>query len=606
MLDIIGHPIGHKSFVVCKKNAYLRSVNLNSCTMAPFRLLPCGISDFKQLRRENLYFVDKTKYLPVMEDTDNFLFLVRPRRFGKSMFLSMLRSYYDINERDNFQQLFEGLWIADHPTKERGKFQILYLDFSQVGGTSEVLEKNFEEYCQIVIKEFAHKYARFYEEGFEESVAGFDSSRAMLSYINAKAKSMEHDLYLIIDEYDNFTNTVLNEEGEAVYHALTHANGFYRDIFKLFKGMFARILMMGVSPVTMDDVTSGFNIASNISLRPEFNMMLGFSEEDVRTMIRYYQSVGMLDGKDEEALIEEMKPWYNNYCFSRKSVDTDPKMFNCDMVLYYLNRVMQTGKSPSPMIDPNTRTDYAKMRKLIQIDALDNYRRNIIHEVTEKGFIIAELKESFDASRLIDRENFISLLFYYGMLTIGGIRGARLRLIIPNNNVRLQYYDWLLREYDRIAHVDVSQLQEVFDRAALDGEWRPMMEHLGKTYEDSSSVRQLMEGERNLQGFMTAMLSLNPYYFAAPEMELNHGYCDFFLMPDLNRYPMVRHSYILELKYLKADATEAEVERQWAEAVEQIRGYSEGPRVRQLIRDTQLHLIVMQVKGFEMLKAEEI
>ncbi len=574
--------------------------------MNTIRLLPYGISDFKQIQREGNYIVDKTMYISRMEKTDHFIFLIRPRRFGKSVFLSMLRAYYDINERDRFQELFKGLWIADHPTPEQGQFQVMYFDYSRIGGNTAVLEKNFDEYCNIELDAFAQQYARFYAPDFVESVKKITTARMKLNYINTQAKILGHKLYLIIDEYDNFTNTVLNEEGEAIYHALTHANGFYRDIFKLFKGMFARILMMGVSPVTMDDVTSGFNIASNISLRPEFNMMLGFSEEDVRGMIRYYQSVGMLDGKDEEALIEEMKPWYNNYCFSRKSVDTDPKMFNCDMVLYYLNRVMQTGESPSPMIDPNTRTDYAKMRKLIQIDALDNYRRNIIHEVTEKGFIVAELKESFDASRLIDRENFISLLFYYGMLTIGGIRGARLRLIIPNNNVRLQYYDWLLREYDRIAHVDVSQLQEVFDRAALDGEWRPMMEHLGKTYEDSSSVRQLMEGERNLQGFMTAMLSLNPYYLAAPEMEMNHGYCDFFLMPDLNRYPMVRHSYILELKYLKADATEAEVERQWTEAVEQIRGYAEGPRVRQLIRDTQLHLIIMQVKGFEMLRAEKI
>ena len=133
-----------------------------------------------------------------------------------------------------------------------------------------------------------------------------------------------------------------------------------------------------------------------------------------------------------------------------------------------------------------------------------------------------------------------------------------------------------------------------------------MMEHLGEAYRESSSVRQLMEGERNLQGFMTAMLSLNPYYLAAPEMEMNHGYCDFFLMPDLNRYPMVHHSYILELKYLKTDATEAEAERQWAEAVEQIRGYASGQRVQKLIRDTQLHLIVMQVKGFETLRTEGI
>ena len=418
--------------------------------MNTIRRLPYGISDFKQIRREGDYIVDKTMYISRMEQTDHFLFLIRPRRFGKSVFLSMLRAYYDINERDRFQDLFQELWIADHPTPERGQFQVMYFDYSRIGGSTGVLERNFDDYCNIELDAFAQQYARFYAPDFVECVKKINTARMKLNYINNQAKIFGHKLYLIIDEYDNFTNTVLNEEGEAIYHALTHANAFYRHIFKLFKGMFARILMMGVSPVTMDDVTSGFNIASNISLRQEFNMMLGFSEDDVRQMIRYYQSVGMLDGKDEEALVEEMKPWYDNYCFARDSLDTDPKMFNCDMVLYFLNRVMQTGKSPYQMIDPNTRTDYAKMRKLIQIDTLDNYRRGIIHEVTEKGFINAELKESFDASRLIDRENFISLLFYYGMLTIGGIDGADLHLIIPNNNVRLQYYDWLLREYDRM------------------------------------------------------------------------------------------------------------------------------------------------------------
>ena len=370
--------------------------------------------------------------------------------------------------------------------------------------------------------------------------------------------------------------------------------------------MFARILMMGVSPVTMDDLTSGFNIASNISLRAEFNLMLGFSEEDVRQMIRYYKAEGMLDGKDEETLLEEMRPWYDNYCFARKSVDTDPKMFNCDMVLYYLNRVMQTGDSPEQMIDPNTKTDYAKMRKLIQLDTLDNYRRNIIHEVTARGEIVGNVKESFDASRMTDRENFISLLFYYGMLTIGGIDGADLRLIIPNNNVRLQYYNWLLDEYSRIADIDTYRMKDTYKQAALDGEWRPMMEYLAEAYSESTSVRQLMEGERNLQGFMIALLSLNPYYLAAPEMEMNHGYCDFFLMPDLNRYPMVRHSYILELKYLKASDNDEDAARQWEKAVEQIRGYAQGARVKKLIKDTQLHLIIMQVRGCETIRMEEI
>lgn len=574
--------------------------------MAPIKLLPYGISDFKQLRREGQYYIDKTMYLPLMEETDHFLFLIRPRRFGKSIFLSMLRAYYDINERDKFQDLFEGLWIADHPTRERGNFQILYLDFSLIGGTSDVLEQNFNNYCCMMLDSFAVQYARFYPDDFVEKVRGYDTAMMKLNYINIQAKFYDHPLYLIIDEYDNFTNTVLNEEGEAIYHGLTHAAGFYRQTFKQFKPTFSRILMMGVSPVTMDDLTSGFNIASNISMRPEFNKMLGFSEQDVREMIRYYKSVGKLTGRDEESLLAEMKPWYDGYCFSEDVVERDPKMFNCDMVLYYLNRVMQTRDSPRQMIDPNTRTDYSKMRRLVQLDTLDNYRRGIIHQVAEKGFIFSRIQESFDASQLADHENFISLLFYYGMLTIGGRDGASLRLVIPNNNVRLQYYDWLLREYQSIAKVDVSLLNKVYDDAALRGVWRPMLEVIADAYRETTSVRQLIEGERNLQGFMNAYLTFNPYYLVAPEVELNHGYCDFFLLPDFIHYPMVAHSYIIELKYLKMEATKDDAELQWTEAVNQIRQYAKGPRVKQLMGKTKLHLLILQIRGYELERLDAI
>ena len=567
--------------------------------MEKIKLLPYGISDFRQVRKEGKYFVDKTKYIPVMEETDNFLFLIRPRRFGKSVFLSMLRAYYDINEKDKFQEEFAGLWIADHPTEWRGQFQMMYFDYSRIGGDTGMLEENFNEYCNIELEAFAQKYARLYAPDFLERVKSISTARMRLNYINTQAKIFGHKLYLIIDEYDNFTNTVLNQEGEAVYHALTHANGFYRDIFKLFKGMFARILMMGVSPVTMDDVTSGYNIASNISLRPEFNLMLGFSEDDVREMIRYYRDKGRIC-QDEETLIADMKPWYVNYCFSRSRVHKDPKVFNCDMVLYYINRVMQTGKPPRQMIDPNTKTDYKKMWRLIQIDKLDNYRRGIIHRIAEEGYIFGTLNESFPADTLTDADNFISLLFYYGMLTIGDVEGAMLKLIIPNNNVRRQYYDWLMKEYQNIAKVDVTLLNKVYADAALRGQWRPMLEEIARAYHDTTSVRQLIEGERNLQGFMNAYLTFNPYYLLAPAVELNHGYCDFFLMPDFLRYPMVRHSYIIELKYLKTDATKAEAERQWQEAEEQIRRYAEGPRVRQLIGDTPLHLLILQFRGYDL------
>ena len=567
--------------------------------------LPYGISDFKQVIREGKYYVDKTMFIPQMEETDNFLFLIRPRRFGKSIFLSMLRAYYDINERDNFDKLFEGLWIASHPTELHNTFQVLHLDFSQIGGTIDQLNEKFDSYLGVMLDSFAARYASCYPAGYLEDVRGIKLADVKLNYINEAARTYGHPLYLIIDEYDNFTNTVLNENGEAIYHALTHASGFYRDLFKKFKGNYDRILMMGVSPVMMDDLTSGYNIASNISTRPEFNQMLGFSEDDVRAMIRYYREVGLLKTEEEE-LIAEMKPWYDNYCFSEVAVDTDPKMFNCDMVCYYLNRVMQTGKSPKEMIDPNTRTDYKKMRKLIQFDKLDGNRRGELHQIAEDGYIYGTLTESFPAEALTDEKNFISLLFYYGMLTIGGIFGAKLKLIIPNNNVRLQYYGYLMEEYQKIARIDTTALSNAYDQAAINGVWETMLQIIADMYAKTTSVRQLIEGERNLQGFMNAYLTLNPYYLTAPEMELSHGYCDFFLMPDLRRYPMVRHSYIIELKYLKTEASEAESAEQWRLAVEQIRQYGEADRVKVLVADTQLHLLVMQIRGWQLERMDEI
>ena len=544
-------------------------------------------------------------FLPVMEEADHFLFLVRPRRFGKSIFLSMMRAYYDINERDNFNKLFEGLWIADHPTEEQGQYQVLHMDFSRVGSNIEQLEQDFGDYCNQMLDDFIERYAQFYDDDYLAKSREIKNFRTKFSFIDNRAKRKGYPLYLIIDEYDNFTNNVLNVRGEAVYHALTHGEGFYRDVFKLFKGMFSRILMMGVSPVTMDDVTSGYNIASNITMRPEFNQMLGFSEDDVRAMIRYYREAGALK-REEDDLIDEMKPWYDNYCFAEEVVDTDPKMFNCDMVCYFLNRVMQTGNSPREMIDPNTRTDYSKMKKLLQLDQLDGNRRGVLHQIAEDGYIYAKPIESFPAKDLVSPQSFVSLLLYYGMLTIGGTFGAKLKLIIPNNNVRQQYYGYLMEEYQSIARIDTTDLSNAYDQAAINGEWRLMLQTIADIYEKTTSVRQLIEGERNLQGFMNAYLTLCPYYLASPEMELNHGFCDFFLMPDLRRYPMVSHSYILELKYLKTEASDAEAAEQWQQAVEQISGYGKADRTRLLAAGTQLHLIVIQIRGWRMERMEEI
>ena len=569
--------------------------------------IPYGVSNFVEVVEQNQYYVDKTMYLPLLEQQPNSLFFIRPRRFGKSIFLSMLRTYYDISQKEKFQKRFGNLWIGSQPTPLQGTFQILFLDFSRIGGIDGTLAQNFDDYCCGGLDDFASIYEPYYYPGFALEMKQLEGSTNKLNFLDRKARNNGSHLYLIIDEYDNFTNVVLNEQGNEIYHALTHASGFYREIFKKFKGMFERIFMTGVSPVTLDDLTSGFNIGWNISTDFQFNMMLGFSETDVRTMFQYYKDAGQLPADtDIDALIREIKPWYDNYCFAKESLERDPKMFNCDMVFYYLRNYMNLDKAPEQMIDPNTRTDYNKMKKLIQLDRLDGNRKGVIKRIAEEGKIITNLFQSFSADQITNPEIFPSLLFYYGMLTIIGTRGNLTILGIPNTNVRKQYYEYILEEYQNHHYINLIDIEILFNNMAFDGEWRPALEFIAKAYKENSSVRSSIEGERNIQGFFTAYLSVNAYYLTTPEVELNHGFCDMFLMPDLQRYAEIAHSYIVELKYLPKEKFDAQSAEQWEEAVAQIHGYAASPKVRLLCQGTQLHCIVIQFCGWEMVRMEEV
>lgn len=581
--------------------------------------VPYGVADFATVIEQNLYYVDKTMFIPELEKQPRNLFFIRPRRFGKSIFLSMLYSYYDCTQSHKFQSLFGNLWIGQHPTPLQGKYQVLFLDFSQITGNIDKLETKFNSYLSINLDAFVRQYSEYYQAEMEEILAQEDFEEKMELIFKA-AKAHQYHLYLIIDEYDNFTNVILNERGENVYHAITHADGFYRDVFKKFKGNFERIFMMGVSPVTLDDVTSGFNIGWNISIKPEFDEMLGFSTTDVVEMFTYYKEHGSIPvDSDIDAIVNDMKPWYDNYCFAEEALKMKTRMFNCDMVLYYLRNYMDNGCSPRQMIDPNTRTDYGKMKKLLQFDKLDGERKGIIRKIAEEEQIVTQLYESFSAYQIPKAEIFPSLLFYYGMLTIKGTRGSKLILGIPNNNVRKQYYGYLEEEYQAKAYVDVNQLTDYYYDMAYDGKWEEGLRFMADAYAKVSSVRDGIEAERNLQGFFMAYLNLNDYYITAPELELNHGYCDFFLLPDLTHYAS-QHSYILELKVLskkdfsaivEGEFTEdgkpmTKAEKQWREALDQIHQYAEAPRVEALRQGTKLHLIIMQFEGWELKRMEEV
>ncbi len=570
--------------------------------------IPYGVARFEDIRRDNLYYIDKTMYLPLLEETSNYLFLIRPRRFGKSVFVSMMQAYYDMAKADRFDDLFGGLWIQQHPTPLKNAFQVIYFDFSLVSARQGKLEGSFNDYCGIVMDGFIKRYREYYGADTVEKVLASNDAAFKLKQVNDEARAKGYQLYLIVDEYDNFTNVILSEGGKEMFRNLTHASGFYRDYFKLFKAMFTRVFLIGVSPVTLDDLSSGYNIDWNISQDPRFNHMLGFSESDVRTMFHYYQDNGKLRAEaDIEAIMAEMKPWYNNYCFAKQCLKDD-RLYNCDMVYYYLRSQVLYGQAPEEMVDKNIRTDYKKLKMLADIDR-GNQRENrmsVIEEIAATGSVLMTLKTSFPAEYVTNDDNFRSLLYYYGLLTMNRTVGRRIEMVIPNNCVKEQYWSFMRDYFNHTAHVDITSLQDEMDLMAFEGDWQPFITRIATAYKENSSVRDSILGEHNLQGFFKAYLALNSLYLVEPEIELNYGFSDFLLLPDKSRYPEIAHSYIMELKYVKPTATDAEVEAKSQEADTQLEKYSQDKVVKCLCADTQLHLLKVIFRGANMEICKEL
>ena len=574
--------------------------------MENIKEIPYGIANFVEVAEQNMYYVDKTMYLPLLEKQPRNLFFIRPRRFGKSIFLSMLRAYYDIAQKEKFQKRFGNLWIGSRPTPLQGKFQVVYLDFSRASGGSGSLEENFNNYCGMVMDLFGKVYEPYYFPGFAQKMEEQPDFVSKLNYLNLHAAESGMRLYLIIDEYDNFTNIVLNEQGKDIYHALTHASGFYREIFKKFKGMFERIFMTGVSPVTLDDLTSGFNIGTNYSLSPKFNEMTGFTEEEVREMLDYYRSVLPFNHTTDE-LIKVMKPWYDNYCFAVKSYGKTT-MYNSVMVLNFISNYIDNEYDiPDSMVETNIRIDYDKMRMLIRHDKEFAHDASIIQQLVTQGFVIGTLNENFPAERINDPDNFLSLLFYFGMVTIDGTYDGETKFIIPNEVVRDQMYTYLLDTYKENDLVyDRYSKGKLESKLAYHGEYKPYFEYIADCLKKYSSQRDKQKGEAFVHGFTLAMTSQNKFYRPISELDNDGGYADIFLSPLCDIYKDMVDSYIIELKYCKSQTTDEQVKKLFEEASAQISRYADSDMVREAVKTTKLHKLVVIYRGAEMVACEEI
>lgn len=600
------------NLIACKKKIdYFCSHTKKKAVMdAAIKKIPYGITDFERIIRENFYYVDKTQYIAKVEEQTSYFFFVRPRRFGKSLFLNMLGQYYDINKKEQFEDIFGELYIGKHPTPNRNKYLILTLNFSSVAADMEKLEETFNTYCQIVMKGFAERNTHLLGKEVVENIRGLNTGAAILGSLCQSAQSRGQKIYLILDEYDNFANNILIDYGNERYRSITHGNGFFRGFLKVVKdyssSVIERIFLTGVSPVTMDDLTSGFNIADNYSNNSAFNNMIGFNEQEVRELIDYYKSQVELPHTTDE-LIEIMKPWYDNYCFSTESLH-EPSMYNSDMVLFLMNRYLLNKRIPDNMLDANIRTDYNKLRHLIHIDKTFGENASVVQEIIEKGSTTGIITDSFPAEDIINPANFKSLLYYYGMLTINGMEMGEPVLSVPNWAVREQLYGYMADIYKDTAdlYLETDKLVDRMKRMAYKGEWENYFRYIAERLDSQSSIRDFMEGEAYVKTFILAYLGLTHYYIARPEYESNKGYADIFLQPRLLQLPDMVYSYCIEVKYAKRDTSDTEIEKLLADAKTQLRQYAASEWIAHDKGTTELKSIALVFQGWKLVRVEEV
>ena len=573
--------------------------------------IPYGMQNFEDVIKEDCYYVDKTPFIEQIEESNKYFFFIRPRRFGKTLTLSMLENYYDINKKDKFEEIFGKLYIGQNPTPEHNTYLIIHLNFAEVAAGLDDYKDGLDNHCRLVFNFFCDIYAHILPANTKEGMEKLTDAVSQLRFLCQKCQEVGKKIYLFIDEYDNFTNMILaHEEHLMRYRNQTHGEGYLRQFFNTIKGAagntLGRVFVTGVSPVTMDDLTSGFNIGTNYSLSPKFNEMTGFTEEEVREMLDYYGSVLPFNHTTDE-LIKVMKPWYDNYCFAEERYG-ETTMYNSMMVLYFVdNYIDYEYQITKKMVETNIRIDYDKLRMLIRHDKEFAHDASIIQQLVTQGFVIGTLNENFPAERINDPDNFLSLLFYFGMVTIDGTYKGETKFIIPNEVVRDQMYTYLLDTYKENDLVyDRYSKGKLESKLAYDGQFKPYFEYIADSLKKYSSQRDKQKGEAFVHGFTLAMTSQNKFYRPISELDNDGGYADIFLSPLCDIYKDMVDSYIIELKYSKSQTTDEQVKKLFEEASAQISRYADSDMVREAVKTTKLHKLVVIYRGAEMVACEEI
>ncbi len=552
--------------------------------------IPYGTSNFGQIREEGYFYADKTPFLPVLEAGYRHVVFLRPRRFGKSTLVSLLEHYYDLGRKDRFDELFQGLWVHRHPTEERNRYLVLTLDFSRVAtdGGPEVLRRTFLEAVRGRVAAFLLRYRERVPPlgDLYERLDDFQDAEGLIGRLLDVVSTTPHKVYLLIDEYDHFANRLLAGGAEGVYEALVKKMGFVRTFYATLKsgttsGAVGRMFITGVSPLMLDDLSSGFNIARHASLDVGFASLAGFTRADTERAVDEFLAarprLAAIPGlADRETLLDVLEEHYNGYRFSE---DAEERVFNSDMVLYFLQELDGRGRYPRTMLDRNVRTEYSHLQRIGAISGAGAAERlSLMQTILSEGHIQSDLVEQFGVQSLGSHTHFLSLLYFLGMLTLGRSprSAAGYDLEIPNRVIRELQWEHLalmLEEQAKVT-IQVDDLRVALAAMAEQGEIQPFLDLFHEQVIQAFSNRDTRGlDEKTIKLLLMTYASLGRAFYPLSEKEFAQGYGDLFLGASRD-IAGAKFSWLLELKYLKTGARPAQIEAAFAEAEAQVARYA--------------------------------
>jgi len=555
-----------------------------------FKKLPYGKSNFADLIEQNYAYVDKTRFIELLENEDNSnQFFIRPRRFGKSLFLSILENYYDLNRKNQFEAMFGNLYIGKHPTPEQGKYAILKFNFSGVKTDNyEEFKVSFSNNVQQTVYRFFSMYCNLFSDTnnikakLEKEDLGTDS----MTLLYNTAITHNIPIFVIIDEYDSFANNLI-AMGEA-YNSEMKKGGDVRTFYELLKSgtdsIVKRIFITGISPMMATDLTSGFNMATNYSLFAKYNEMFGFTREEVDRIIDE-------TGIDRNLIEVDMEAYYNGYLFNAKG---ENKVYNSQMILFLFNQIKISGEQPTEIVDTNLKTDSGRLERL----AGSEKNREKLLSIIQNGGIFGNIISSFSQSQLENEEYFVSLLFYLGMLTIDKVVEGQTYLKIPNYSIKTLYWEYVISYAQNIekGSMNKAELIQTIRDMAYRGDFKSFLDFFTEHRLKLLSNRDLISfDEKYIKTMMLATVADSGLYHPISENENTGGYSDIYLHKH-HSVADIKFEYVFELKYVKTDAPKSEKDNKFADAAKQIGEYKKDPRFANR-NNIKFAAIVFQGKG---------